>query len=49
MQSSEPRARFGAGEEMALLVELIEKPVCGFSIVLRNEGPDVGEIHFGEF
>lgn len=37
------------GQEPALLVELIEKAVGGFGIVLRYEDPDVGEISLGEF
>jgi hypothetical protein len=37
------------GQELALLVELIEKAVGGFGIVLRHENPDVGEVRLGEF
>jgi hypothetical protein len=37
------------GQEMALLVELIEKAIGSFGIVLRHENPDVGEVRRGEF
>ena len=37
------------GEELALLVELIEKAIGSFGIVPRDENPDVGEVSFSEF
>jgi hypothetical protein len=37
------------GQELALLLELIDQTVGGVGIVLRYENPEVGEVNLSEF